>query len=198
MSEFEKKEWTSRWSQKAYDGYPQPSSLVTTWASRLPIGRAIDLACGDGRNSLHLAETGFLVDALDIAEPALNLVKKAAFERGLSVETIVGDLDYYKLPSDTYDLINVGFYMNYKLSIEIKDSLKPNGFVIYQQHYVTDQEVSGPISTEFRLLSNEALKIFTDFRIHYFSECLEKHGDMILAVQSLVAQKMPGKYEAIL
>ncbi|SVD12408.1 uncharacterized protein METZ01_LOCUS365262 [marine metagenome] len=75
MSEFEKKEWTSRWSQKAYGRSPQPSSLVATWASRLPMGRAIDLACGDGRNALHLAELGFLVDALDISQPALSLVK---------------------------------------------------------------------------------------------------------------------------
>lgn len=198
MSEFEKKEWTSRWSQQTYDGFPQPSSVVATWASRLPTGRAIDLACGDGRNALHLAELGFLVDALDISQPALSLVKKAAYERGLAIETIVGDLDYYKLPSDTYDLINVGFYMNDELITEIKNSLKANGFVIYQQHYVTDQQVSGPSSKEFRLLNNEALKRFADFRVHYFSEGLEKHGYTIRALQSLVAQKMPGIHEAFL
>jgi SAM-dependent methyltransferase len=198
MSEFEKKEWTSRWSQKAYGRSPQPSSLVATWASRLPMGRAIDLACGDGRNALHLAELGFLVDALDISQPALSLVKKAAFEKGLVIETIVDDLDYYKLPLDTYDLINVGFYMNHKLITEIKDSLKANGFVIYQQHYVIDQQVSGPSSKEFRLLNNEALKRFADFRVHYFSEGVEKHGDTTMALQSLVAQKMPGMYEVSL
>ena len=88
--------------------------------------------------------------------------------------------------------------MNRKLITEIKDSLKANGFVIYQQHYVNDREVSGPSGKFFRSLNNEALKRFADSRIHYFAEGLEKYGDTIGALPSLVAQKMPGKYEIVL
>ena len=195
MSETEQKEWTLRWSEDTYDADAKPSSLVSAWATRVPHGRAVDLACGDGHNALYLAELGFLVDALDIAPTALNLVIRAATERGLSINTIVSDLDDYILPSNVYDLITIRFYTNRNMLTMVKNALKPNGFLIYEQHYVTHMEVSGPKSGDFRLLSNEMLELFSDFRIHYFSEGVEEEGGALRSLQRLVAQKMPGKYE---
>ena len=72
MSERERIDWAERWAGGDYRGRNAPSALIVAWADRLPKGRALDLACGSGRNALYLAERRFEVDAMDIAEPALK------------------------------------------------------------------------------------------------------------------------------
>ena len=135
MSERERINWEKRWEEGDYRGRSEPSSLVAAWADRLPKGRALDLACGNGRNALYLAERGFDVDALDIAGAALRLTQDAARERGLAVNTIQVDLDEYLLPAQTYDLITTTFYMNRNLVPSLKEALKPGGFALHEQHY---------------------------------------------------------------
>ena len=199
MSERERIDWAERWAGGDYQGRSAPSPLIVAWADRLPRGRALDLACGSGRNALYLAERGFEVDALDIAEPALKLVRDAARERGLAVNTILADLDDHPLPSETYDLITTSFYLNRNLIPVMRDTLKPGGFALHEQHYLTDSGVSGPTDPLFRLGSNELLRLFLDFRVRFFAEGLtwepERDGGRLIALQQLVAQKPPASCE---
>ena len=199
MSERERINWAERWAGGDYRGRNAPSTLIVAWADRLPKGRALDLACGSGRNALYLAELGFEVDAMDIAEPALKLVQDAARERGLAVNTILADLDEHTIPAGTYDLITTSFYLNRNLIPTMRDALKPGGFVLHEQHYATDYDVSGPTDPLFRLGSNELLRLFLDFRVRFFSEGVEweseRDGGRLIALQQLVAQKPPASYE---
>jgi 2-polyprenyl-3-methyl-5-hydroxy-6-metoxy-1,4-benzoquinol methylase len=48
-------------------------------------GRALDIASGAGRNALFLAEKGFDVTAVDIAQPGLDQGARRAAERSLSI-----------------------------------------------------------------------------------------------------------------
>ena len=130
MSETERREWARRWAEGDYHARSGPSALVAAWAWRLPKGRALDLACGNGRNALYLAEMGFTVDAVDIAPAALKLAQDAARERGLAIHPILADLDEYPLPVETYDLITTSFYINRNLIPRVKEALKPGGFVL--------------------------------------------------------------------
>ena len=50
---------------------------------RLPPGRAIDLGCGSGANTMYLAEHGFRALGVDFSETALAKAKRAAAARGL-------------------------------------------------------------------------------------------------------------------
>lgn len=197
MSDEERGEWERRWTEGDYHARSEPTPLVSEWAWRLPKGRALDLACGNGRDALHLAELGFDVDAVDIAPAALKLARDAARERGLAVHFILADLDVYTLPAETYDLIIISFYMNRELVPRVKDALKPGGFVFHQQHYRTNYHVGGPKDAQFRLRPNELLHLFMDFRVRYFSECLEEEEGRLVAVERLVAQKPPTSEEPL-
>ena len=200
MSETERIEWTRRWAEGDYHGRAEPSVFVSRWASRITKGRALELACGNGRNTLHLAELGFSVDAVDIAPAAIKLAQDAARERGLNIHTILADLDGFEIPKETYDLITTSFYLNRSLIPRVKDALKPGGYLLHEQHYLTDYDVGGPGDTDFRLRPNELLHLFMDYRIRHFSEVLEfeeREGERRIAIQRIVAQKPPAHEEPV-
>jgi 2-polyprenyl-3-methyl-5-hydroxy-6-metoxy-1,4-benzoquinol methylase len=66
--------------------------------------RALDLACGEGRNSLLLARHGFAVTGVDIAEVALAKARRRADREGLAIELVAADLEQYAF-CGSYDLI---------------------------------------------------------------------------------------------
>jgi SAM-dependent methyltransferase len=54
-------------------------------------GRALDLGCGLGRNTLHLAARGFEVDAVDLSSEAVARARERAREAGAEVRFHRGD-----------------------------------------------------------------------------------------------------------
>jgi len=69
-------------------------------------GRALDLACGAGRNAVWLAERGWTVTGVDFSDVALENARRLAAERGVEVEWVEGDLLEWR-PSGEFDLVAV-------------------------------------------------------------------------------------------
>ncbi|MFD4640341.1 class I SAM-dependent methyltransferase [Lentzea sp. NPDC058436] len=78
--------------------------LVTS--GRIPPGRAIDLGCGSGANSIFLAERGFAVTGVDFSPVGLEKARRAT-PPSLSVDWLHGDLTAPAIPgvSGTFDLL---------------------------------------------------------------------------------------------
>ncbi|HVJ29660.1 MAG TPA: methyltransferase domain-containing protein, partial [Gammaproteobacteria bacterium] len=93
MSAAERDKWDARYRDGAYEGRTYPTALLATWLPYLPRGRALDVACGAGRNALFLAANGYEVTALDISGVGLDRGRRAAAERGLTVDWLCADLD---------------------------------------------------------------------------------------------------------
>jgi SAM-dependent methyltransferase len=55
-------------------------------------GRALDLGCGKGRNAIYLAQQGWDVVAIDLAEYAVETARRRADDAGVSVRFIHGDV----------------------------------------------------------------------------------------------------------
>lgn len=195
MSETERTHWTDRWTTGEYNARTEPSPLLVKWAASFPKGHALDIACGNGRNAISLAKLGFQVDAVDIASTALKLAKDNAKKQGVAVNWVEADLDTYEIPETSYVLISVCYYANRNLIPKIKDGLKPEGFLYYEHHYLSDVPVDGPQDRQWRMRSNELLHQFIDFRIRYWEEGLEDDRGRTLAMERLVAQKRPATYE---
>jgi SAM-dependent methyltransferase len=87
-----------RWDTRhmaADDADPAPSEFLVESADELPAaGRALDLACGRGRNAVWLARRGFAVDAVDVSSIALAKAKSLAARHGVAdrLRTIEHDL----------------------------------------------------------------------------------------------------------
>jgi SAM-dependent methyltransferase len=71
---------------------------------QLPAGKALDLGCGDGTNTLMLARHGWSATGLDISEETLAKARTAAEEAGLDVRFIRADMLDWE-PDRHYDLV---------------------------------------------------------------------------------------------
>ena len=75
MSQEDREKWNQRYATDDYKK-TNPVGLLHEWAPRLKAGKALDIACGAGRNAIYLAELGFDVDAIDISSEGLNLGRR--------------------------------------------------------------------------------------------------------------------------
>src|SRR6202051_3454561 len=88
--------WDERYrsgTRAAEDLDAAPTPLLVETAAKLAPGKALDLACGAGRNALWLAQHGWEVTAVDGALAAIEILQSRALERGLKITTVVADLE---------------------------------------------------------------------------------------------------------
>ncbi len=84
-----------------------PNQFVADRLRALPPGRALDLACGEGRNAIWLATRGWAVTALDFSPVGIRRGREAAAEAGVEVTWMVGDVLTDPLPE--VDLLVVAY-----------------------------------------------------------------------------------------
>lgn len=109
--------------------------LLVETVRDLPSGRALDLACGAGRNSLWLAQRGWAVEAVDGSEAAIETLRATAEDLGLSIKARVADLtrgDFRIEPG--WDLVLMSFYLQRELLEPAKRGVVPGGIVIVIAH----------------------------------------------------------------
>jgi tellurite methyltransferase len=63
MTDKDREKWDARYRKKL--GGLKPSSILIKHCSLASVGKALDIAFGNGRNSIFLAEKGIEVDAPD-------------------------------------------------------------------------------------------------------------------------------------
>ncbi|MBI2919423.1 MAG: class I SAM-dependent methyltransferase [Chloroflexi bacterium] len=189
MSRRERLEWETRYGEPDYQPEWEPSPLLVEWASRLPKGRALDLACGAGRNAFFLAGQGYEVDALDIASAGLALGRQRAQALGLSINWVQTDLDTYALPAATYDVVVVCFYMNLPLAPALVDALKPCGVLVYEHHLRVPGASDGPRNPEHRFAPGELRQLFPSLQVLDYQEGVFNEAGRQHAHARLVAQK---------
>lgn len=177
-----------RWNERYLDN-PMPqevSPLVAKYISHAKVGQAIDVACGTGRNAHYLADLGFMVDAVDISDYALDKVKKSAM-----INKIDTDLDKYNLTPNQYDLIVNVNYLNRRLVSQMKDALKSGGILMFETFIVAHGDFNMPTTNlDYLLRRNELLHSFIGLDIIYYEERIDTNlrGEKI-KVASLVAKK---------
>ena len=176
MSKQDRIKWNQRYAEGSYNKN-NPVTLVQDWLPGLPVGRALDVACGAGRNAILLAQAGYHVDAIDISSEGLNLARKVAENQGLSINWIEQDLDQpYQFDTD-YDLIIVMWYVNPGLISRLCDCLAPGGYLLCEEHLITDEEVIGPTCSDYRVAPGDLLETVSGVDVLLYEESIEMNSD---------------------
>jgi tellurite methyltransferase len=87
----------------------EPSDGVAAAVPFLVPGRALDLGCGDGRNTLFLAHKGLHVTAVDIVPEAIANLKGYAARAKLQtqVDAVVADIEGYEIEGPYENIVSV-------------------------------------------------------------------------------------------
>ena len=148
--------------------------------------KALDIAAGNGRNALFLAEQGFKVDAIDISDAGLRLFAG----KHPNIHPICADLDQFDIPSKRYALIVNIKFLNRRLFTYIRDGLIPGGTLIFQTFLDTPAESnSRPHCRHYLLHENELLHAFLSLRVLFYREAEERQNGDTSTLASLVAMK---------
>ena len=102
--------WDRRYEGSELVWSAKPNRFLVAEAETLAPGRAIDLACGEGRNAVWLAERGWQSVGVDFSEVGLQKARELANSRGVNVEWVVADLLGYRPDPHEFDLVLV-FYL---------------------------------------------------------------------------------------
>jgi len=176
MSEADLGKWDARYRAGGYAQRTHATALLAESLPELPRGRALDVACGTGRNALFLAAAGYEVDAIDISPAGLERARAAAAARGLEVRWIEADLDRGLAPAmgsaAAYDLIVMVRYVNLPLIAELVARLRARGRLLVEQHLQSARAVAGPSNPAYRLRPNELLRAAEALRIVLYREGL--------------------------
>lgn len=87
----------------------EPNRFVVEELADLPPGRALDLAAGEGRNAVWLAERGWDVTAVDFSAVAVDRGRELARQRGVTVDWQVADVSAYAPPAGSFDLVLIAY-----------------------------------------------------------------------------------------
>ena len=182
--------WNERYrlrERPAEDLGAAPTPLLVESAANLAPGKALDLACGAGRNALWLAEHGWEVTAVDGAPAAIEILRTRATERALKINPIVADLEKgeFQIEPSRWDLISMCYYLQRNLFEPAKRGLAPGGILISIVHVNEPGEPDSP----HRLRPGELEQYFADWEILHRFEGKANDSAHRRAVAEIVARR---------
>jgi SAM-dependent methyltransferase len=195
----DRREWDERYSGAEFEWTTRPNQFVAAELPDLPPGRALDLAAGEGRNSVWLAERGWLVTAVDFSRVGLEKGRKLAAARGVDearIGWIVADLRDYEPERGAFDLVliaylQVGAELRATVLGRAAAALVPGGTLLVVGHDLTNltEGAGGPSDPEV-LYTPEAisaevsgLRVLRADRVH---RAVERDGAAAIAIDTLV------------
>jgi tellurite methyltransferase len=176
--------WNARYRDRGSAPGPPADWLVANRAL-LRGTRALDLACGTGRNALFLAQLGFTVDALDISEVAIEGLQEVS-----GVSARVADLERDALPGGGYDVIVLINYLQRDLFAAVAAALAPGGIVAAETVTRAQvEELGRSFDRRFLLEPGELRRAFPGLDVVRYHEGVVQRSGRRRAVASVVARR---------
>jgi len=167
----EPSKWDEKYRRGEFPG-PAPADVVDIAISYAIRGRALDIACGAGRNAIYIALHEWEVTGVDASPVGLELAEKFAKEAGASVDWQLADLEQgeFTIEPDAYDLICVIHYLQRDLMPAIRRGIAPGGRFVAAIAMVDDAPDVKPMNPDFLLQPGELRGMFAGWKIEHDSE----------------------------
>ena len=174
--------WDERYRSEGVK-HSTATPLLVEIASKLKPGKALDLACGTGRNAVWLDENGWQVTAVDGSASAIEILHRQC----PAVDARVADLEKHEFPIEpaSWDLIVVAYYLQRDLFEPVKLGLKSGGVALVIVHMVE----LGYEQSRFSVQPGELAKYFDGWEILHSYEGKPRDPEHKRAVAEIVARK---------
>jgi SAM-dependent methyltransferase len=131
--------WDTRYAAPEYIFGTEPNAFLASQAALIVPGmRALDVACGEGRNSVWLASRGCEVIGFDISPLALAKARRLAEQRGVGLDLRLADVRSWDWAPAAFDLVCCVFIQfaapgdRARLFEGLKTTLRPGGWLLMQ------------------------------------------------------------------
>jgi 2-polyprenyl-3-methyl-5-hydroxy-6-metoxy-1,4-benzoquinol methylase len=137
-------DWDERYSgEQIWSG--NPNEALVAEVAELSTGRALDVGCGEGADSVWLARQGWQVTALDISAKAVQRTEALAADAGVQVEGVAADLLDASLADASYDLVSAMYPAllrtpTAEVERRLLDLVAPGGTLLVVHHADIDRE----------------------------------------------------------
>jgi tellurite methyltransferase len=166
-----------------------PNQIVLEILNYIKSGKVLDLACGQGQDSIYLAKLGFNVTSIDNWEQSINDTKQLAKIHNLDIKTQLVDINNFS-SKEKFDIIlcNNSLHLFKKSEvINIIESMKTKTNIKGINVITSFTTENPPINFSFLFKENQLRKLYSDWKILYFSEyCSPIKFDGIVKPHSIV------------
>ncbi len=164
--------WEKRYSMRGR-GPKEPEPFVKESLPYMNGGRVLDVACGEGRHALYLAQasTTFDVWGVDRSPTAIKAAAERAAQLGIRANFMVRDLEKDFLPEEIFNTIVVTRYWQADLCPHIVNHLALGGILVYET-YTLDYLRYGERTRSHLLKSGQLRETFAKLglRVDYYAE----------------------------
>lgn len=169
-AEADKERWNKKYDTEKFLFGQDPIPFLKDHIDLLPKGKALDLAMGEGRNGVYLATQGFDVTGVDISEIGFKKANALAAEKGVTLTTVVADLEQYTIPSGTYDVILCTYFLQRDLFPKIAAALKSGGVALIETYTMDHLRYRQKFNPAYLLEPNELLTLLPGLRVLRYQE----------------------------
>jgi 2-polyprenyl-3-methyl-5-hydroxy-6-metoxy-1,4-benzoquinol methylase len=195
--------WDQRFAAPEYIFGTEPNAFLSAQAQRLKRGdRVLDVACGEGRNSVWLASVGCEVTGIDVSPLALAKARRLADTHGVSVKYAEADIRDWEWQPACFDAV-VCIFIQFaepaqrtRLFEGIGTTLAPGGLLVLQGYTPKQLEykTGGPPQADHmytQALLREAFRNLDILHLHEHEEMLAEGTKHVgrSALIDLVARK---------
>ena len=173
--------WNRKYREASFSSLP--SSIVKRFTRRVRSGRALDLACGNGRNACYLAACGYRVDAVDISLEGLNRFVC----RATAINRICQDVETFAIPSNTYHRIVNTRFLSRQLFPALQEGLCPGGMLIFESYLLEPDADRQRHRRQHLLKPDELREAFPALRTIFYQEGYSRRPEAPSRKASLVA-----------
>ena len=175
--------WDERYSAKEYAYGKQPNDFLVESINKIPRGKVLCLADGEGRNSVYLAEQGYQVTSVDASAAGMQKADQLARERGVEIKTIVADLADFEIRAEAWDgVVSIFCHLPPQLRQvvhkKVVSGLKPGGVLILEA-YTPRQLALGTGGPKQAEMTMTLAYLKTELNGLKFSHAIEKDRDVI-------------------
>jgi len=166
---------------------PEANDRLRGVSTSLKGGRALDLACGLGGNSLFLAKLNYAVDAIDVSDVAIDFLHDRAVHQQLPINPLVSDLtDISNIPleKNSFDLVIITYYLDRGLFPVVKSILSDHGFFFMETYYQSPRLDHQGVSNQYKLEPQELLREFGNWKVLFYEENEEEGRQTIFCQKS--------------
>ncbi len=174
--------WNERFSKEEFAYGEQPNNFLKEQLEKLPVGRILFPAEGEGRNAVFAAKLGWKVSAFDISIEGKNKACKLAEANKVTIDYRVGELETLNYKAEQFDAIAL-IYAHFPAEIKslyhkkLDKYLRKSGMIIFEafskkhiKYNSKNEKVGGPKDIAALFSIEEIQSDFINYEIIELSE----------------------------